>query len=149
MGGRNMKRIVFSLFFLCIGLLAFTQSAERVDEILESDFLTKGQACYLVGTAINEVKEGDSYEDAFNIFKELKMFDGAKYDEPIRWDEFSNLALQYSSIKKGFWYGIIKNPHYAFRQLKMMRLIPQNTVPSSNITPFKALNLLSKIMPEK
>lgn len=141
-----MKKIFFILICLILGALAFAQSAEKVDEMLESKFLTKGQACYLAGIAIEEVKETDSYEEAFNKFKGLKMFKDAAYDEPIRFDEFANLALQYSSIKKGLWYGIAKNPHYAFRQLKLMRLIPQNTLPSSNISPSKAMNLLTKIM---
>ena len=77
------------------------------------------------------------------------MFKNKKHDEPIRFDEFSNLALQYSSIKHGLWYGIAKNPHYAFRQLKIMKIIPQKTVPSSHITPFTAINLLAKIMPKE
>lgn len=143
-----MKKLCLVLIFLNLGAIVFAQSAEKVDEILQSNTLTKGQACYLVGTAIGEVQDKDSYEAAFNKFKGLKMFKDKKHDEPIRFDEFSNLALQYSSIKHGLWYGIAKNPHYAFRQLKIMKIIPQKTVPSSNITPFTAINLLAKIMPK-
>ncbi|UTC63712.1 hypothetical protein E4O00_07085 [Treponema sp. OMZ 788] len=143
-----MKKLFLILICLSIGTLIFAQSAEKVDEILDSKNLTRGQACYLVGTAIGEVKEADSYQTAFDKFKGLKMFENKKHDEPIRFDEFSNLALQYSSIKHGLWYSIAKNPHYAFRQLKIMKMIPQKTVPSSNITPFTAINLLAKIMPK-
>ncbi|UTC73993.1 hypothetical protein E4O03_06940 [Treponema sp. OMZ 792] len=143
-----MKKLYLVLICLSLGSLVFAQSAEKVDEILQSKTLTRGQACYLVGTAIGEVKETDSYQAAFDKFKGLKMFENKKYDEPIRFDEFSNLALQYSSIKHGLWYGITKSPHYAFRQLKIMKIIPQKTVPSSNITPFAAINLLAKIMPK-
>ena len=144
-----MKRISTILIYLGIGAILFAQSAEKVDEILASKTLTNGQACYLVGTSIGEVGDNDSYETAFNKFKGLKMFENKKHDEPIRFDEFSNLALQYSSIKHGLWYGIAKNPHYAFRQLKIMKIIPQKTVPSSHITPFTAINLLAKIMPKE
>lgn len=144
-----MKRVSTILIYLVVGAILFAQSAEKVDEILQTKTLTRGQACYLVGTAIGEVKETDSYQTAFDKFKGLKMFKNKKHDEPIRFDEFSNLALQYSSIKHGLWYGIAKNPHYAFRQLKIMKIIPQKTVPSSHITPFTAINLLAKIMPKE
>ena len=143
-----MKRISTILIYLVVGAILFAQSAEKVDEILQTKTLTRGQACYLVGTAIGEVKETDSYQTAFDKFKGLKMFENKKHDEPIRFDEFSNLALQYSSVEHGLWYGVAKNPHYAFRQLKIMKLIPHKTVPSSNITPFAAINLLAKIMPK-
>ena len=143
-----MKRVSTILIYLCIGAILFAQSAEKVDEILASKTLTNGQACYLVGTSIGEVDDKNSYETAFNKFKGLKMFENKKHDEPIRFDEFSNLALQYSSVEHGLWYGVAKNPHYAFRQLKIMKLIPHKTVPSSNITPFAAINLLAKIMPK-
>ena len=144
-----MKRVSTILIYLVVGAILFAQSAEKVDEILQTKTLTRGQACYLVGTAIGEVKETDSYQTAFDKFKGLKMFKNKKHDEPIRFDEFSNLALQYSYIKHGLWYGIAKNPHYAFRQLKIMKIIPQKTVPSSHITPFTAINLLAKIMPKE
>ncbi|UTY23784.1 hypothetical protein [Treponema denticola] len=144
-----MKKISTILIYLVIGAILFAQSAEKVDEILQAKTLTIGQACYLVGTATSEVNDTDSYQAAFDKFKDLKMFENKKHDEPIRFDEFSNLALQYSSIKHGLWYGIAKNPHYAFRQLKTMKLIPHKTVPSSHITPFTAINLLAKIMPKE
>ena len=144
-----MKRVSTILIYLVVGAILFAQSAEKVDEILQTKTLTRGQACYLVGTAIGEVKETDSYQTAFDKFKGLKMFKNKKHDEPIRFDEFSNLALQYSSLKHGLWYRIAKNPHYAFRQLKIMKIIPQKTVPSSHITPFTAINLLAKIMPKE
>lgn len=144
-----MKKISTILIYLVIGAILFAQSAEKVDEILQAKTLTIGQACYLVGTATSEVNDTDSYQAAFDKFKGLKMFENKKHDEPIRFDEFSNLALQYSSIKHGLWYGIAKNPHYAFRQLQTMKLIPHKTVPSSHITPFTAINLLAKIMPKE
>ncbi|UTY31169.1 hypothetical protein [Treponema putidum] len=144
-----MKKISSILVCLAVGAILFAQSAEKMDEILASNALTMGQACYLVGTSIGKVDDKESYETAFNKFKELKMFKDKKHDEPIRFDEFSNLALQYSSIKHGLWYGITKNPHYAFRQLKIMKIIPHKTVPSSHIKPFTAINLLAKIMPSE
>ncbi|UTC67784.1 MULTISPECIES: hypothetical protein [unclassified Treponema] len=143
-----MKKICFILICLSFGIIIFAQSAEKVDEILSSEVLTKGQACYLVGTAAEKVNENDSYAAAFDKFKGLKMFKNKKHDEPIRLDEFSNLALQYSAIEQGLWYRAAKNPHYAFRQLKIMKIIPQKSVPSSTISPFNGINLLSKIMPK-
>ena len=144
-----MKKISTILIYLVVGAIIFAQSAEKLDEILQAKTLTIGQACYLVGTAIGEVNDTDSYQAAFDKFKGLKMFENKESDEPIRFDEFSNLALQYSSLKHSLWYGIAKNPHYAFRQLKTMKIIPQKAVPSSHITPFVAVNLLAKIMPKE
>lgn len=144
-----MKKILTIFIFLAIGTILFAQSAEKIDAILESEILTKGEACYLVGTAIGTVQETDSYETAFKSFKGLKIFKNSKHDDPIRFDEFSNLALQNSSLKHGLWYRVTKSNHYAFRQLKMMKLIPQTSIPSAKLKPFEAVNLLAKIMPDK
>ncbi len=136
--------ITFSLFFSS-ALVA--QSAEKVEEILNSENLTKGQACYLLGCLNGSVNLTDSYDIAFEKFSVLKMFKGEKAEENIRLDEFSYLLAD-NFNPKSLWWKASKHPHYAFRYLKKIGAFDYKKPASSNIKPDEALNLLSRFSDE-
>ena len=137
------------LFFLFAFVVLFplcAQSAAVIEKIAASERLLKGAACYLVGTAAGLIGDKDTADNAFSQFSNLKMFKTATPDEEIRLDEFANLALQGLQIKGGLWFRAAKNPHYAFRQLKTMGIIPRNAIPSAFITPKDAAKMLNALI---
>lgn len=139
-----VKRISLSFVFIFAAFLsAKAQSAGKIEEITASKTLLKGQACYLVGTAAGSVADTGSINEAFAVFSNLKMFKKAASEEEIRLDEFANLALQGLKIKGGLWYRAAKNPHYAFRQFKIMGIISRKAAPSSSISPQEALKIIN------
>lgn len=145
----NKKNFLFLLLLTAMTGLCFAQSAAKIEEIVNSDVITKGQACYLVGTATGAVEESASYSEAFNKYENLKMFKNASFDEPIQLAEFSNLVLQNSKANKSLWYMISKSPYYALRQLKLDGIIGKNAVGSAHIKPLTAFDILSKLIADE
>lgn len=145
----NKKIVLFLLLLTAITGVCFAQSAEKVEEIINAGVVTKGQACYLVGTAVGSVEDSVSYSDAFSKYAHLKMFKDASFDEPITLAEFSNLVLQNSKANKSLWYMLSKSPYYALRQLKLDGIISKNAVGSADIKPLAAFNILSKLIADE
>jgi len=143
------KIVVFLIMLTAITGLCFAQAAAKVEEIVNADVVTKGQACYLVGTAVGILEDSVSYSDAFSKYEHLKMFKNASFDEPITLAEFSNLVLQNSKVNKSLWYIISKSPYYALRQLKLDGIIGKNAVGSATIKPLTAFDILSKLIAEE
>lgn len=144
----DKKIFVLPLFLFCAAFLT-AQSAQKIDEILQSPVLTNGQACYLAGTAAGIFEDINSYSEALDSFKHLKGFKDADAGTSVRLDAFSHLILKASGIKGDLWYRAANNPYYAFRFLKMIGIIEQNAVPSSSISPRDALIIFTKLTGDK
>ncbi len=142
-----MKKKTLLCFSLLL-ILTFSltaQSAKKIDEILESENLSNGQACYLMGTLSGQFGDKTSFEEAFNQYKNLNIFKGDSVDTEIRLDEFADLILRNIKLKKSFCYMITKSPHYALRHLKRMNIIDSNKSASSPVKTLDALNIVSQI----
>ena len=141
----NGKIMFGILIFAAVSKLCFAQSAEKIEEIINSQFLSKGQACYLIGTATGKLSDSAHYRAAFDAYSGLKMFKNASADETISLAEFSNLVLLSSEQKGGLWCRISNSPYYALRHFKLKGLVKRNAVGSTAVTPIEAFGILSKI----
>ncbi len=142
-----MKKTCLLFFsFLLFTVFSLTaQSAGKIDQILGAENLSKGQACYLLGTFSGKLSEDISFQAAFEHYKDLKMFKDDSAGDDVRLDEFADLILRNIELPKSFWYVITKSPYYALRHLKRMDLILAHKASSSSIKTADALNLLSKL----
>ncbi len=136
--------LFFSLLLFAVFSLT-SQSAGKIDKILETENLSKGQACYLLGSFSGELDDTVSFEEAFNHYKDLKMFKDDSAEQDIRVDEFSDLILRNIELKKSFWYMITKSPYYALRHLKRMKIVDSKKDAASSIKSTDALNILSNL----
>ncbi len=140
------KKLLLGVSFLLVMAFAVSaQSAQRIDEILKTENLSKGQACYLFAVISGEMDDNASFDQAFNKYKDLKIFKGDSANEAIRLDEFADLVMRNMEIKKSFWYMLTKSPYYALRHLKRMDIIHTNQPASSEIKSEKALNIVSRL----
>ncbi len=132
-------------FLLAMTFAISAQSATRLDEILQTENLSKGQACYLFAVISGAMDDNASFDQSFAHYKDLKIFKGDSANEAIRLDEFADLVMRNMKIKKSFWYSLTKSPYYALRHLKRMDIIHTNQSSSANIKSVMALNIISKL----
>ncbi|MBR6583185.1 MAG: hypothetical protein IKK80_06240 [Treponema sp.] len=141
-----MKRIVISLFFLIVPMMVFSQSNDKISEILESSEISYGQACYISACAQNLIDDDSSYEDAIRV-----LFDKGQIpaivgeNEPIALANLTYIYAKLWNVKGGLLFRITKgSPRYSFKQFKSDSLIDERYDPTTVVSGWEALNLYTE-----
>lgn len=146
-----MKKLISIVTFLFLAITAYSQSAEKITDILNSAEINYGQACYLSAIHQNLITEDSSYENAVQV-----LFDNKQLPEltpcynPIT---AANLAFIYlncwPNLKGSFMYRLTKgSPRYAYKQLKADGIFDDYTDPTTVFSGEEALMILTACMIE-
>lgn len=143
-----MKKIVLILisvfFFLGLAQSAFSQSAEKISEILEIDEISKGQAAYFICVYGNFTGETVSDNEAFDILTEKKLFDeNENISEKTSLSKACFIIAKSLNMKGGLLYSIFGSPRYALREFKADGIVPQNSDPNQKVSGSEFIALLS------
>ena len=140
------RLILFSLFFFPCSL-AFSQTAERVEALLNAKTVSYEQAAVFVLQAaeINANPAG-----AFRYAQEQHWL-GANVsgNDEIRLDKLSLLVMKAFELKGGAFYSLFKNPHYAYRELQSLAFIEGKTAPSTPVSGELLLFVISRTLAYK
>lgn len=144
-----MKRICLFIASLFLSAAVYSQSADVVTEILQSEKATYGQIAYLSGVRQKLINDDASYEDAVNIMKSKgAVKKTVNADDVIPYADISYLYLQiWPKARGGFMYRLTNGaPRYAFIFLREEGYIDQHAAPTDSVSGQVALNLLSECM---
>lgn len=120
----------------------FAQSADFITALLEADSVTAGQVCYLVATGMGLADEEASEEDALNALERARIAKvGWTADAGVTYAEAAGLLIRFWDVNTGLFYRITKSDRYAFRQLKVDGVVPQNADPSFRPSGTDVLNM--------
>lgn len=150
-----MKQGIVCAVAACIVTAAlFGQSAQRVDELLDTQEATFGQAAYLILTSLEAISDDADFQAAFT---ELQQFAGkqgfnkranyhsATVNGSISLKDYSFLLMQAFKVKGGAMYRIYPCPRYAYRDLRHFGVIQENLDPDSVISGRTMLQMLGRI----
>lgn len=144
-----MKRTVcIAVAVLLTIAVSFSQSAEKIDEILEIEKATFGQATYLIQTALNSESDGLDFNAAFDLFKsnnENLIKDSITASDVISTKTYAFLLMKAFGIKGGMMYRIYPCPRYAYRDLQYLAIIQGKNNPEALITGASMLQIFSRI----
>lgn len=143
-----MKYKVFLLTsILLFSFSAFSQSANKITEIIKSPHITYGQSCYLVASSMGTIKESSSEQEAVDFFINEKILSqGIKTSDEILLKDFTWICSKAWKIPKGLFASIFKSKRYIFNEFKAQRIISDSDDPSKKITGREALNILSTLI---
>jgi hypothetical protein len=117
---------------VCIGFLLFvpallhSQTAQKLEELLNSIALSNEETAWLVLEAADISRPAgiSSPADAFLYASAQKWFPSRAIPEGrTRLDELSLLIMQSFNLQGGFLYMLTKNPHYAYRELAYLNIL--------------------------
>lgn len=141
-----MKKLV--LVFLAAFLFlarGFSQSAEKISGILESEEISKGQASYFVCVYKNFAEESVSEEDSFNLLTEKEFFKaGENAEEKISLSKACFLIAESAQMKGGIFYSIFHSPRYTLREFKAAGIVPQSAAPEQKVSGSEFIALLNE-----
>jgi outer membrane protein OmpA-like peptidoglycan-associated protein len=129
------------------GGLLHAQTAAGMDEILNTQEISWAQACRFVLPAAGALNEDAAPGDAFVAAREKGWLPKrAAADSPVNLGGLSYLIIQAFSIKTSFLYAAFPGPHYAYRQLDYLRLIPDIRDPALKVSGGRFLQILSGVL---
>ena len=150
-----MKKIVCGAVVVCVFAIAlFGQSAQRVDEILDTKAATFGQAAYLILASLETISDDADFQTAFTQmrqfaeqqgFKKVSIPSSATESKSISLKEYAFLLMQAFKVRGGAMYRMYPCPRYAYRDLRYLGLIQDSIDPDSAVSGRMMLQLLGQI----
>ena len=133
------------IVILLAGGVAFTQSADVITDLLESDKVSFGQVSYLAAVQMNLLDENDSYENAVKALVDNDIIpDGEEADMPIPLVDIAYIYSKLWNVKGGLMYRLTKgSPRYAFRQFQSDGIISSDADPAWLVSGAKALSIFT------
>ena len=132
---------------LLIGFPGFTQTAERLDDILAQDELSVRSAAYVAAASGGLIGDEESPDEA------LAALEGAGFrvragapERPVRLDEFSHMLMVAHDGSGGILYTLFSGPRYALRELRHERVIRGRGDPNDPVSGTRALRLTERLM---
>lgn len=144
-----MKRtLCIAVTVFLIAVTSFGQSAQKVDDILETTKTTFGQAAYVILTALHDDTDEMDFDTAFDRFKNENqnvIRDSITAKDVIPIKTYAFLLMRAFNIKGGMLYRIYPCPRYAYRDLRYLTVIQGNNNPDASMTGAAMLQILSRI----
>jgi hypothetical protein len=125
------------------------QTAQRIEELLDSEALRNEQAAWLVLEAAEAVYSGSPAE-AFRYAADRQWFSGsAAPDNRITLDQASLLIMKAFDIKGGLFYTLTGAPHYAYRELEYQGILQGKVDPRMRVSGDLLLFIVNRVLSYK
>jgi hypothetical protein len=141
-----MKKLLLCLL-LTIPSLAFTQTAERIERLLQQDKVSYRDAALLVLEASGrlDAEKQTSADDAFSFAMERGWLPKtAQANSDASLDGLSLLVIQAFEINGGAFFLLFQNPHYAYRAMVYRGIIQGRADPQMTVSGELLLFIVNK-----
>jgi len=141
------------IFLLCLLLavpcLAFSQTAERIERLLQQDRVSYRDAALLVLEASGrlDTEKQTSADDAFSFAVERGWLpNDAQANSDAMLGGISLLVVQAFEIDGGVLFSLFKNPHYAYRAMVYRGIVQGRSDPQMLVSGELLLYTINKAM---
>ena len=153
MGGmkniKNCRTVLVICFLLAAPALAYAQTAAEIEKLLETETVSYGQAAWLVLEAADLSGSFDSSapEGAFNFAAQQGWLPkNAAPRDKASLEGVSLLVMRSFGIKGGLFYSLLKNPHYAYREMVYQDVIQGRSDPQMPVSGDMLLFLVNRVL---
>lgn len=134
------------LFFLLAATGLPAQSNQVIDEILEEEQISYGNAAYLLLLAGGALSEGAQVADAHRAAEQESFATGQGPDEGLTLGEFAYIAMESFGVPGGLMYSIAPSPRYAARELEFRGIIQGDAYPNAPLSGERAMRILGRLL---
>ncbi len=143
-----MKKVLLCfLSALLLTIPAFSQSADQISKILDSQKATFAQVSYLPALYANLINENDSEEASFEAIKKAGWVpESAKAESEVTLSQLSLIYAKAIGLSGGLFYSLFHNERYAFKELKARRILPGDADPSTKLSGRESIDLFNSCL---
>jgi len=134
------------LFFGLLSAPLYAQTAAELEELLQIQTVSYGQAARFVLEAANAASLKDPERACAFAAEQRWLPQKAAAAQTARLDGVSLLLMRAFGIKGGLWYSLTKNPHYAYRELVYQDIIQDRADPAMTVSGEQLLFLINRLL---
>jgi hypothetical protein len=139
--------LLVGLVMVLVGGVAAAQSNEVIDDILEQDAATFGQAAYIVLLGAGEAPEDASVEEVYGSISWSDWnLEQKSMDEAVTLGELSYLVMESFGISGGIMYRIVPGPRYAARELDYLDFFIGSGSPYRTVSGQEMLHVMGQAL---
>ena len=144
----RIKKVFCVCIFLGLAGFLFPQTAERMEELLRAEALSYGQVAQFVLEAADAAAPSGPAQ-AFSFAADRNWLPKkAAADDEAKLDGLSLLVMESFGFKGGMFYSLLKNPHYAYRELTYHRIIQGRSDPGMAVSGEMLLFVVNRALSE-
>ena len=128
------RLLVFTALLLVCACLAFGQSNDQIDLILNQETASIGAAAYLAMSSAGLVEDGASFARAVSVAQDAGLLDAAAAaDAPATFGQFAYMMMGAHEVSGGMMYLLLPGPRYAAREFVYQDWTPVHRGPEDQI----------------
>ena len=132
--------------FLMVPAFVHSQTAQTIEDLLDSQAVSNQQAAWLVLEAAN-VPGISSQADAFHYAAELNWLPtNVNANDRISFDQLSLLIMRAFDMKGGIFFSLVGSPHYAYRELVYRNIILGRVSPRMAVSGYNLLYVVNRVL---
>lgn len=138
--------IAATILFALLSSPVFSQTAEKLDPILDAERLTAGQAAYIAAASSGLIDGNESNSEALQALVERGLSgDTDSGDRTVRLDEFARMLMLSFDRDGGLLYKLFPGPRYALRELEFERVVQGGGDPAQPVSGQRAIRLSGRL----
>jgi outer membrane protein OmpA-like peptidoglycan-associated protein len=138
--------LTFFIFHFALFICPAQSTADEIETLLSTKAVTYAAAARFLLEASETITTYDPDEAFRYAMARNWMTKKAAANETARLDDVSLLLMRSFGIKGGIMYSIIKNPHYAYRELAYQNIILGRAEPAMNVSGERLLFITLRIL---
>jgi hypothetical protein len=147
--GKVIHTVLKKFFFLALPFLAaplFAQTAAELEDLLKIEAVSYEEAAYFVLRAA-DVLDPSTPVEAFRFAAERRWLPGkAAPDGEADLAGVSLLIMRAFNLKGGIFYSLLKNPHYAYREMVYQVIVQGRADPQMTVSGDLLLFLVNRTL---
>ena len=140
---------IFVCFLLVVPVFLYSQTAQRIEDLLNYEAVSYEQAAWLVLDAadISDSAGISSQGEAFRYAVEQQWVPGdAPANGRVSLERVSLLIMQAFGMRGGLLYTLTKSPHYAYRELIFRNVIVARSDPQMAVSGYWLLFMVNRVL---
>ena len=146
---KNHCHILALALFILFPVLAFSQTAAEMDDMLSSGIVSAARAARFVLGSADLLPQGISGPEAEKAAYDMAASKGwirISADQSITQKDAAFLIMRAFDLKGGVMYSLFKNPRYAYREMTYRKLIQGRTDQSLKLSGPALLYILDRTL---
>ncbi|MDR0502533.1 MAG: hypothetical protein LBH16_04350 [Treponema sp.] len=141
--------IFFFCFFTIPGVLSAQSTADEIETLLNTGVVTYAQAARFMLEASEKLVTASSQEAFQYAFERKWLPKKASAGDSARLDGISLLFMRSFDLKGGIFYSMIRNPHYAYREMVHRNAIQGRADPAMKVSGERLLFITGRILSQQ
>lgn len=139
-----MKKLFIAVISFLITAAIYSQSADSITKLIDTEEVTYGQVCYLTAVHNGLIDEKASETDAMNAWFENNQISNtnAETDTKIKYNDACFYLAKIWKIDGSLLFKLSKgSPRYAYKQFKKDGILPASSDPNHTLSGVDLLNI--------